>query len=70
MVPTDCMSRVRQGITRRSFLTRSVAALLATYGALLHGLSGAGINDAEATPGTGAELGTEGAMLGAMQLGS
>jgi hypothetical protein len=64
------MSRVRQGITRRSFLARSVAALLATYGALLYGLPGAGIDDTEATLGTGAELGTEGAVLGAMQLGS
>jgi hypothetical protein len=45
-------------------------ALLATYGGLMRGLPGIGVDVAEAATEMSAELSTTEAMLGVMQLGS
>lgn len=57
-----------RGITRRSFVARIAVTLGAVYGGLLRGLPGFAVDQAEATTGSGAELASEGAALGAMQL--
>ncbi len=57
-------------MTRRGFVARLSSVLIATYGGLLYGLPGIGVDVAEATPEMSAELGTTQAILGVLQLGS
>jgi hypothetical protein len=57
-------------MTRRSFVARLGGSLLATYGGLVHGLPGFGVDRAEASEETKAVLATNQTMLGVMQLGS
>lgn len=57
-------------MTRRSFVARGSAALLAAYGGLLRGLPLVGLGVAEAAEEMKAVLGTTKATAGVMQLGS
>ncbi len=57
-------------MTRRSFVARLSSILLGTYGVLMRGLPGFGVNVAEAAGEMSGVLGTTNAALGVMQLGS